>query len=298
MSDRSPLFINAAEVLIHAVELFRQVDERKYKFIVRHLANAVELLVQDRLIDAGQSIYEPTKPVVINIWKALDGLRKIHVKIPERPMLDLLIEARNTAQHRLEQPNLKTVYYYLDAVTAFFKRFLRDEYGVELADVLRELRLPEGELQLLGVLEGQQNERAFLEKLFELSPESAILQAFKFIEAKLSELLFIQQGYLELKSRKSLLLAPQRSTELQQLLDGLIEGGFLTRTQVDQLDQLRTARNYAVYRDQREVDHPDWEAALQIAMEFLDGLNRAIEADYFSDTDENAVDDFEAGIQG
>ena len=54
MSDSSPLFISSAELLIHSVELFRQVDERKYKFIILHLANAVELILQDRLIDAGK----------------------------------------------------------------------------------------------------------------------------------------------------------------------------------------------------------------------------------------------------
>jgi hypothetical protein len=287
MSDRSPLFIGAAELLSHSVELFRQVDERKYKFVILHLANAVELLLQDRLIDAGESIYEPTKPVTVSIWRILDSLKKLRVKIPERPVIEFLVEDRNTVHHRLGYPELKTVYYYLDEVTAFFKRFLRDEYGIELADVLKELGISEGDLQLLGVLEGQGNEQAFLDKLFELSPDSAILQAFKFIEGKFSELFFIQDGYLELKARKPLLLAPQRSSNFEQLLDGLVEGKFLTRKLVNKLDTLRTARNYAVYHDASGNDTPDWAEALKIAKDVLAGLNKAIEAGYSAEVEEN-----------
>lgn len=291
MSDSSPLFISAAELLIHSVELFKQVDERKYKFIILHLANAVELILQDRLIDAGKSIYESTKPVTISIWKALDTLDKLRIKIPERPVIDLLIEDQNTIQHRLGYPELKTVYSYLDTVIAFFKRFFREEYGVELAEILQEMKVPQGDLQLFGVLEGQRNESVFLEKLFELSPESAILQAFKFIESKFSELSFIQEGYLELKTRKPVLLAPQRNPDFEQLLDGLVEGKFLSRKLVKQLDVLQAARNYAVYHAASGDDAPDWAEALAIAKNILAGLNKAIESGYSVEVDETSPAD-------
>jgi hypothetical protein len=295
MSDRSPFFISAAELLAHAVELFRQIDERKYKFIILHLANAVELILQDRLIDAGQSIYEPGKPVTISIWKVLEALGKIRVKLPERPMIDLLIEDRGTVQHRLGYPELKTVYGFLDDVTAFFKRFLREEYGVELVSVLNGLNVPEEDLQLLGVLEGQKNEIALLEKLFELSPESSILQAFTFVESKLSELFFIQQGYLELKTRRPFLLAAQRSPELERLLEGLVEDGFLPQELVDRLEVLRTARNFAAYHDTtRRRKHPDWIEALDIAKDVLTGLNHAIEVGYGADTEKLIPVDLES----
>jgi hypothetical protein len=287
MSDSSPLFISSVELLIHSVELFRQVDERKYKFIILHLANAVELILQDCLIDAGKSIYESTKPVTINIWKTLDTLDKLRIKIPERPVIDLLIEDRNTVQHRLGYPELKTVYSYLDKVAAFFKRFLREEYGVELVEILQEMNVPQGDLQLLGVLEGQSNESAFLDKLFELSPESAVLQAFKFIESKFSELSFIQEGYLELKTHKPFLLAPQRNPDFEQLLNGLVEGKFLTRKLVKQLDVLRAARNYAVYHTASSDDAPNWAEALLLAKNILSGLNKAIETGYSVEVDEN-----------
>ena len=139
MSDRSPLFISAAESLAHAVELFRQVDERKYGFVVIHLADAVELVLQDRVIDAGESIYESGKSQRLSFWKVLDALRKLRINIPERPALELLLEDRQTIHYRPGRPDLKTVYYYVDTVGAFFRRFLQDEYSIFLPDVLREL---------------------------------------------------------------------------------------------------------------------------------------------------------------
>lgn len=52
MSDKSPLFVSASELLAHAVELYTEGNERKFKFVILHLA-AVELILKDRLIDSG-----------------------------------------------------------------------------------------------------------------------------------------------------------------------------------------------------------------------------------------------------
>jgi hypothetical protein len=279
MSDRSPLFISAAESLLHAVELFRQVDDRKYTFIVLHLADAVELILQDRLIDAGESIHESGKLQKLTVWKVLDALRKLRVSLPERPMLELLLEDRQTIHYRPGRPELKTVYYYLDAVAAFFSRFVQDEYGIFLPDVLRELGIADADLQLLGVFEGQGNELAFLEALYALSPSSAVLQAYKFIESKCSELYFLQQGYLELKTRKPFLSAPQRSPEFEELLAKLLAGKFLTKKLINSLDKLRAARNYAVYRVSDGENPPDWPAVMEQAKAMIIGLNKAIQAE-------------------
>lgn len=278
MSDRSPLFSSAAELMIHSIELFRQLDERHYKFIMLHLANAVELLLQDRLIDAGESIYEAGKTNRISVWKVLESLRKLRIQIPERAVLEGLLEDRESLQYRPGHPELKTVYYYLDAVTAFFKRFVQAEYGIAVADVLRELGIAEGDLHLLGVLEGEGNEIAFLDALFHLSPESAVLQAFKFIEGKLLELFFLQQGYYDLKTKKPLLLSQQPSHEFEQLLDSLVNRHFLTRKLISQMDGLRAARNYAVYRSTSDAHPPDWPEVMDVAKKVISSLNKAITA--------------------
>lgn len=285
MSDRSPLFMHAIELLIHSVELFQQANERKYVFIVLHLANTVELLLQDRLLDAGHSIYEINKPVALNVFKVLELLKKERVKIPERPFIDLLIEDRDTIQHRFERPELKTIYRYIDDVTGFVKRFLREEFTLDLGDVLRELGQTEENLQLFGVLEGQGNVLAFLDKLFALSPGAAIVQAFNFVEGKFMELSFLQATYFDPRVKESFLRTSHKSAEFTQLLETLVEEKFLTRKVVNQLDQLRSARNYAVYHDAESLNPPDWANALAIAKEVMIGLDNAIESHYASEAE-------------
>lgn len=279
MSDRSPLFISAAESLSHAVELFRQGDERKYTFVAVHLADAVELLLQDRLIDAGESIHESAKSQRLTFWKVLDLLRKLRIAVPHRPALELLLEDRQTIHYRPGRPDLKTVYYYVDTVGAFFRQFLEDEYGMRLPDVLRELGMADSDVQLLGVFEGQGDVQTFLETLFAISPASAIQQAYTFIESACSELYFLQQGYLELKSRKPFLSNPQHSPEFEELLRGLVAGKFLSDAQVAFLDDLRVARNYAVYRRKDDEHQPDWPRIMAQAQAVLRGLQAAVQAE-------------------
>ncbi|MBD3308543.1 hypothetical protein GF339_19105 [candidate division KSB3 bacterium] len=289
MSDQSPFFIHSVELLIHSMELFRQVDDRKYSAIVLHLANAVELLLQDRLMDAGHSIYETNKSTTLSVNKVLDHLKKERVKIPERPFLELLFENRKTIHHRFGHPDLKTVYQYIDQVTGFMKRFIHDEYGIVLADVLRELGQADDDLQLLGVLEGQGNVLAFLDKLFALSPESAILQAFNFVEGKFAEYAFLQAKYLDPRAKKSFLRASQKSPEFLVLLDMLLEEQVFTQDLIEEMDLLRIARNYAIYRDTSDANPPDWTKALNIAKALIVSLDKAIESKYESAAEEENI---------
>ena len=279
MSDQSPLFFHAIELLIHSMELFQQANERTYPFIALHLANAVELLLHDRLIDAGHSLNDSVKGTPLPFNKALDLLKKERVKLPERPFLELLNEDRQTLQHRFERPELRTVYRYLDETTEFARRFLHDEYGVELADTLFEFGLKEEEIHLFGVLEGQGNVLAFLNKLFDISPESAILQAFNFVEARFAELSFLQAAYLDPHANKSFLRSSQRSAEFTQLLDKLVEEQFFTAKMIDEMDALRFARNYAVFASPN-AQPPDWKQALAVAQQMIIALDAAIERKY------------------
>ena len=289
MSDRSPLFIHAVELLIHAMELFRQNDERKYPFIVAHLAESVELLLQDRLTDAGQSIYDGAKSSLLPIGKVLDLLKKERIKLPERPFIDFLIEDRVTLYHRFERPELKSVYRDIDEVSAFVKRFLRDEYGVELADILADLGLSKEEVHIFGVLEGEGDVLAFLDALFEISPESATLQGGNFVEEKFVEFSFLQASYFDPRAKKSFLRASQRSAEFTQLLEQLVRGKFFTNSLVNKIDTLHHARNYAIYHNTNDLtEPPDWEQALKIAKAFIIGLNSAIESQYEAEEEREA----------
>ena len=125
MSDKSPLFVIASELLAHAIELYFEGAERKYKFVILHLANAIELILKDRIIDSGSSIYKGSSTTTINIWEAFTILDKAGVNTQERPIIELLIDDRNTIQHRFGFPNGDAVFYYLDQVLQFSSGFSR-----------------------------------------------------------------------------------------------------------------------------------------------------------------------------
>lgn len=240
MSDKSPLFVSAVELLAHATELYSQGNERKYKFVILHLANAVELILKDRLVDKGVSIYVQRKPQTIGIWEAFEELQKVNVNIAEPPVMELLIDDRNTIQHRFGFPNAETVFYYLEQTVAFFKRFFTEEYSVDIAEVLK-LHLSEENLALIGLAEKVGDEYASLDKLFELSPESAVLQAFNSIEQKYIELSGMQHSF------KGKPLMFYQNSDFIHLLDDLAIEGFISPASVHQFKFLREMRNRAAH---------------------------------------------------
>lgn len=278
MSDKSPLFVSALELLAHATELYIQGNERKYKFVILHLANAIELILKDRLIDKGVSIYVPKKPLTIGIWEAFDQLKKVKVDIPERPVIELLIDDRNTIQHRFGFPDAKTVYYYLEQVIAFFKRFLDEEYNVELVDVLKSY-LSEEDLAIIGLAEEEEEEYASLDKLFELSPDAAVLQAYNFVESKFANVVGIDL----ISKRPSSVF--WRHPDFPHLLDDLATAGFVSHDTARNFKLLRDMRNRSAHTAHFEDDDtsPDWAKALEIAKDLLSGLDKANQSDFFSE---------------
>lgn len=173
MNHKSPLFVSALELVVHATELFQQGNQRKYKFVVLHLANAVELILKDRLLLAGVSIYKTDKKrETVSVWQAFEALEHRNIKVIERPSIELLIDDRNTIQHRFGFPDASTVCYYLEHVIAFFKRFLDAEYNVDLVAELG-FYLSEEDRKLLELIV-EKDEAAYLPKLFQVSPEGAV----------------------------------------------------------------------------------------------------------------------------
>ena len=270
MSDDSPLFISAIELLAHATELYRQGNERKYKFVVLHLANAIELILKDRLIDAGVSIYQQKRSQTISIWDAFDKLQKQKVDIPERPIIELLIDDRNTIQHRFGFPDAEAVYFYLKRVVAFFRRFLDDEYGVALIDVLKP-HLDIEHLAFLGLVEDEKSEITQLDELFKISPEAAVLQAYNLLEKKFLEAL--DGDFFNLQQRA---FAFWRHPEFPHLLDWLAVEGYVSHDSVREFHFLREMRNRAAHAAHFSDDSPEqWTKALEIAKNLICGLDRA-----------------------
>jgi hypothetical protein len=254
------------ELLAHATELFADDsrNKQKYKFVILHLSNAVELILKDCLIDQGVSIYKKNNSKeTINIWSAFANLDDLGISIPERPVIELLIDDRNTIQHRFGFPTALTVVYYLEHVIPFFTRFLKEQYNINLAEAL-EPYLSRENIALLGLIEG---DFRHLKKLSQVSPAGAVLHASKIIEREVQEVL---------GGRVPLWNAPP-SFVFCGYLKGLTEKGCWSDDITDKFGTLQNARNQIPFTLSSETKDVDWQSALDIAIQFLAGLSKAKE---------------------
>jgi hypothetical protein len=272
VSDKSPLFVSSMELLAHATELFALDEQRKHKFVILHLANAIELIFKDRLIDKGVSIYVPKTSQTLTIWQCFDQLAAAGVQVPERPVIELLVDDRNTIQHRFGYPDVQTVFYYWEQVVTFFRRFLADEYGLDLADVLKEHLSPR-DLALLGLAKQEPEQEAALDRLFALSPESAILRAFNLIERRFVQLLDIAPPAPGKRPQM-----PWSHPDFPHLLDELAIGGYVSHEAARNFNTIREMRNKAAHAAYFETNEPieRWRDALELAKRLLSGLDKAL----------------------
>jgi HEPN domain-containing protein len=273
MSDKSPLFVSALELLAHATELYASGHPRKYKFVVLHLANSVELLLKDCLIDNGITIYKNPKET-ITIWGSFDELEKLGIKIPEKPVIELLVDDRNTIQHRFGFPNAESVFYYLEQVVNFFNRFLDERYKVKLVEALTP-HLTKENLALIGLVE---DDYSHLKKLFQLSPEAAVQQAYAMVEAKLREKI----PYEKLRSPST---RPLFANDIIRLM---AKKDIISIEIAREFERFRMIRNQAAHGASDKVSKAELEAALKSAMSVLEILDKINPVEIF-DSDESAV---------
>jgi len=187
MGDGSPLFHSSLDLLAHACEHYIGGQERDRRFVILHLANAVELLLKDRLLDLQISIYENPK-LTKTITKVLSELEKQNVSIPKKHIIELLIDERNTLQHRFGSPNTVMVKYYFDNCLQFFEEFMNAAFGLELREYLSNLLdenmiaylYPSSEVSRDILLQARQVAR--------IHPSSAIMTAWMELEKKVGDL--------------------------------------------------------------------------------------------------------------
>ena len=271
MSDKSPLFVSALELLAHATELYAGGHPRKYKFVVLHLANAIELLLKDAMLDKGLSIYKNPKETV-TIWSCFDELDKVGVKIPEKPIIELLIDDRNTIQHRFGFPDAESVYYYLEQVVSFFQRFLDAHYKLDLTETLKP-HLSKAHLEILGLVE---NELSYLPKLMKISPSAAIIQAHKVLDSKMLD--FVSPYLTALHTSPS--LTYWRQPVFAEFLRDLEQKGYIPSNALRDYQKLREMRNYAAHVATADNKEVDWQGAFRIAENLIKGLQKAEQDGY------------------
>lgn len=274
MSDDSPLFVSSLELLSHAIEIALEKKEKKYKFVILHLCNAIELLLKDCVVDHGISIYIENTNKTLSIWGCFKTLNELGVDIPERPIIELLIDDRNTIQHRFGYPNGEAVYYYLKKVVFFMQRFLDENYGVELYEALLSQDLVPEQIEFLGLVK---DEYRFLDDVFDMSSEAAVIKAYSLIEQKTLEFLHPAPSP---EKQKYPVYQFWRSSEFHGLMNFLEEKKFVKAGISDQFSELRDIRNRSAHSDIASLTENDLKKALNIAKEILSGLNKAEEVGF------------------
>ena len=104
MAIESPLFQSAMELMGHSISHYNGKKELDRKLVILHLANAVELILKDLVLDAGVSIYKNPKET-ITIQGCISELKNKNIDIPFMNKIELLIDERNALQHRFGSPN-------------------------------------------------------------------------------------------------------------------------------------------------------------------------------------------------
>jgi len=230
---KSPLFTSALELHAQAVELYATKRQRNFKFAILHLANAVELFLKDALLDLGQSIYRTPKET-IGIWDAFRLLEQHGVTVPRKPHLELLIDDRNTIQHRFGFPDDQATFYYIDEVAKFLRQFLADRYSFRFEEEIPNY-LDAQHLPLIGLAA---TPSVNLTAMLELSPATAVIEAYKDLEARL----------LSFASGKEEQLPPSLARRLlPRILNALVQAQYIPNDASQNIEFLSKARNAAAH---------------------------------------------------
>lgn len=268
MSVDSPLYIGAIELLAHSVELFSERARWKSKFVILHLANAVEVILKDRMVDLGLSIYVPKRPKTVDVWKAMEALETENIEIPNRPVLELLIDDRNTLQHRFGSPNERTLKFYFDQTMLFFQQFLSSNYAVDLEEALAAYI--DGGLMSLIDLSAKKDDDWTPEARYARDPRWEFLYTFGGLDSAFSSLLrFVVRG-------RRVHPAPWVDADFPRLLSRLVQGGYFDEVDATRLESLHKLRNKVSHSGGRGETVKVTKEAYAVVTRLLAGARRAL----------------------
>jgi hypothetical protein len=230
------------ELLGHSVELFEQKNAKKNKFAVLHLANAVELLLKDMVIDFGGSIFENNGKSTINIWSAFKALESYGMTFPKKPQIEILIDDRNVIQHKFGYPSEESVVYYLDIGIDLFRDCISQWYGTDFDDIAPSYFSQSG-LVLVGV--NPKSDLAKADAIAKYDALSGVAMAYGVLEAKVSQLL----GH-KTDARPIMIWHDPRFYKLLKELKAEDLDGQKPKAYFDSIRQLR---NVAVHRQHHDT---------------------------------------------
>jgi uncharacterized protein YutE (UPF0331/DUF86 family) len=135
LAKQSPILRHALESFEHGI--FHHLDGTQIgrKFALLHVDHAIELILKEKVLRIGQSIYKKDGKT-ITIYEAYTILEGNKILIPEKPRLEELHDLRNVVQHKGLTPDEDTTSYYINEAYLFVKRFLNEELKVNLEEYL------------------------------------------------------------------------------------------------------------------------------------------------------------------
>lgn len=125
---QSPMFLHAVESFEHGLEHYLDGSEKGRKFALLHIDQAIELLLKEKVVRIGKSIYK-SDGSTLNLHETFNSLKD--TKLPERPRLEELHDLRNTIQHKGLTPDASSTKFYVEVAYEFVNRFLSDELSVD-----------------------------------------------------------------------------------------------------------------------------------------------------------------------
>jgi hypothetical protein len=199
MAIESPLFQSTMELLGHSLTHYNGKNELDRKLVILHLANAIELILKDLVLDAGDSIYKSPKET-ITIHGCLSSLDAKGIKLPFLNKIELLIDERNALQHRFGSPNQLTSIFYMNIAQEFFKEVLKKYYGLDYNEVIGQFA-DEQALAALRLSEpSNDQELEKLQELAKLHPLGALLSAWSYFEKTTED--FVEKAGLNFGPRR------------------------------------------------------------------------------------------------
>jgi hypothetical protein len=174
------------ELLGHSITHFNGTDELDRKLVILHLANAVELILKDMLLDLGESIYKNPKETV-TITGCLETLKSKSVTIPYLNKIELLIDERNALQHRFGSPNELTSIFYMNIAEEFFKIILQTHYAKDFEEIIAQFTDQKDLAAFRMRTPTNETELESLKKLSKIHPLGALLAAVSYLDRKIEE---------------------------------------------------------------------------------------------------------------
>lgn len=241
----SPILNNAMESLEHCIDHFSLGSDRDRKFAILHLDQAVELILKEKVLKSGMSIYRKDRKTTLGLYETVELLKQKGLKIPEEPDLELIHEERNLLQHRSSSPDEPTTTYYVETGLNFVFRFLRQDLGMDPQQILpgRIFELYEDRDMLAKIDSLVQSARDTASSDPTGSVVSAVISAELILRHKYGK----QVPLLE-------------TISLGEIVEALAKSGRLEKDQTEWLRNLWAARNAATHG--QEID---FEQAKQFA---------------------------------